>query len=448
MATIKATISGLRAIVGDGLDIKTVVEYTEAYACMLPNKAKILVGRDTRLTGKIIANTIISTLIASGIDVIDCGIITTPTALYNVEYMNLHGAIIVTASHNPIEWNALKFVGKNGRFFNQTEVDTLLANHLEKKSRYTSALKIGKYTKYTEATENHIKRIERFIDASKIKKAKFKVACDYVNGTGLVSTPKLLKMLGANVVSINEENKGTFAHSAEPNPSTMKPLSNLVKSEKCDIGFIQDPDADRLAIVCEDGSILSEEYTLALCAKYLFMEGKGNVAVNLSTSRMIDDIAAENGSKVLRTRIGEINVSTRILENKLYFGGEGNGGIIVPSVTPGRDSLLGISLILNLMAKTKKTISELASEIPKYFIEKDKIEVEKIDEALLINKLKGHFADIEVDTIDGIKCIFEDKWVHIRSSNTEPIVRIISEAKTKKEAKALINSVKTTIEKM
>ncbi len=445
MATIKATISGLRAIVGDGLDIKTVVEYTEAYACMLPNKAKILVGRDTRLTGKIFANTVISTLIASGVDVFDCGIITTPTALYNVEHLKLHGAIIVTASHNPIEWNALKFVGKNGKFFSQTEVDTLLKNYAKKSSRYTTALKIGKYTKYTDATQNHIKRIERFIDAAKIKKSKFKVACDYVNGTGLVSTPALLKMLGASVVAINAENKGTFAHSAEPNPSTMKPLTNLVKKEGCDIGFIQDPDADRLAIVCEDGTILSEEYTLALCAKYLFMEGKGDVAVNLSTSRMIDDIAAEHKSKVLRTRIGEINVSTAILENKLYFGGEGNGGIIVPSVTPGRDSLLGISLILNLMAKTKKTISELASEIPKYFIEKDKIEVEKIDEELLKSKLTEQFSDMVIHTIDGIKCVFENKWVHIRSSNTEPIVRIIAEAKTKKEAKALIDNVKSLI---
>ncbi len=445
MATIKATIAGLRAIVGDGLDIKTVVEYTEAYACTLPGKAKILVGRDTRLTGKIIANTVIATLIASGIDVIDCGIITTPTALYNVDHLKLHGAIIVTASHNPIEWNALKFVGKNGRFLNQQEVDTLLQYKSENKSRYTQALKIGKYIRETEATQNHINRIERFIDFAKIKKSKFKVACDYVNGTGLISTPLLLKKLGASEVAINNENKGVFAHSAEPNPSTMKPLSNLVKNEQCDIGFIQDPDADRLAIVCEDGTILSEEYTLALCAKYLFMEGKGNVAVNLSTSRMIDDIAADNGSKVYRTRIGEINVSTEILEKKLYFGGEGNGGIIVPSVTPGRDSLLGISLILSLMAKTKKTISELANEIQKYFIEKDKIEVETIDEQILLNKIKECYSEASIDTLDGIKCVFEDKWVHVRSSNTEPIVRIISEAKTKKEAKTLIDNIKSLI---
>lgn len=445
MATIKATISGLRAVVGDGLDIKTVVEYTEAYACTLPNKAKILVGRDTRLTGKIIANTVISTLIASGIDVIDCGIITTPTALYNVEHLKLHGAIIVTASHNPIEWNALKFVGKNGKFFSQQEVDTLLQYQAEKKSRYTTALKIGKYTKETKAIENHINRIERFIDFAKIKKAKFKVACDYINGSGLVATPQLLKKLGVEEVAINNEDKGVFAHSAEPSPATMKPLSNLVKANECNIGFIQDPDADRLAVVCENGTILSEEYTLALCAKYLFMEGKGDVAVNLSTSRMIDDIAAENGSKVLRTPIGEINVTTRILENKLYFGGEGNGGIIVPSVTPGRDSLLGISLILSLMAKTKKTISELASEIPKYFIEKDKIKVEKIDEELLKSKLTEQFSNMIIHTIDGIKCVFEDKWVHVRSSNTEPIVRIISEAKTKKEAKTLIENVKSLI---
>ncbi len=445
MATIKVTISGLRAIVGDGLDIKTVVEYTEAYALMMPQKAKILVARDTRLTGKMIANAVISTLIASGIDVIDAGIITTPTTLYNVDYMNLHGAIIVTASHNPIEWNALKFVGRNGKFFNQEQVDTLLKNYKEKKSRYTTSLKIGKYTKDENTTSNHIKRIERFVDINKIKKSKFTVACDYVNGTGLIATPMLLNKLGVKEYSINNENTGRFAHSAEPSPSTMKDLAKLVKSEKCDIGFTQDPDSDRLAIVCEDGTIMSEEYTLAICAKYLFMNGKGDVAVNLSTSQMIDDIAREHGCNVVRTKIGEINVSSEILEKRLYFGGEGNGGIIVPSVTPGRDSLLAISLILNLMAITKKKISELVNEIPKYCIEKDKVEINNIDNKKITSAMKKLFPDAQINTIDGIKASFDDKWVHVRPSNTEPIVRIIAEAKSKKEAKTLIENIKSII---
>ena len=445
MATIKVTISGLRAIVGDGLDIKTVVEYTEAYALMMPQKAKILVARDTRLTGKMIANAVISTLIASGIDVIDAGIITTPTTLYNVDYMNLHGAIIVTASHNPIEWNALKFVGRNGKFFNQEQVDTLLKNYKEKKSRYTTSLKIGKYTKDENTTSNHIKRIERFVDINKIKKSKFTVACDYVNGTGLIATPMLLNKLGVKEYSINNENTGRFAHSAEPSPSTMKDLAKLVKSKKCDIGFTQDPDSDRLAIVCEDGTIMSEEYTLAICAKYLFMNGKGDVAVNLSTSQMIDDIAKEHGCNVVRTKIGEINVSSEILEKRLYFGGEGNGGIIVPSVTPGRDSLLAISLILNLMAITKKKISELVNEIPKYCIEKDKVEINNIDNKKITSAMKKLFPNAQINTIDGIKASFDDKWVHVRPSNTEPIVRIIAEAKNKKEAKTLIENIKSII---
>lgn len=445
MPTLKTSISGIRGIIGDGLDIPAIVYYTEAFACMLPKKAKILIARDTRITGQMIANAVSATLMASGIDVIDIGITPTPTASYMVDKLNLNGGIIVSASHNPIEWNALKLIGRGGKFLNQKSIDELLKNYEKHLTRFVPALETGKYSKNDTAIDEHIKRILRFINVEKIKKAKFTVACDYVNGTGLFATPKLLKALGVKEISINNEHTGKFAHIAEPSPTSMKSLSKLTKEKKADIGFTQDPDADRLALVLEDGTIVSEEYTVALCAKYLWSVGKGNAAVNLSTSRMIDDIAKEAGFKVERTKIGEINVSDHIRDNRLYFGGEGNGGIIVPSVTPGRDSLLGIALILELMATTNKSISEIVKSIPKYVIIKEKFETPSINQKQTIEKMKKMFPKASILDIDGVKADFEDAWVHIRASNTEPIVRIISEAKTSKEAKEYIEKVKTIL---
>ncbi len=443
MPTLKISISGIRGIIGDGLDIRTVVDYTAAFSCIFPKKAKVLVARDTRLTGDTIANSVISTLMASGINVIDIGITPTPTALYMVEKLKAHGGIMVSASHNPIEWNALKLIGKGGKFLDEKSVQELNKLYDKKSSRFVKALETGTYQKIEDAIEQHIKRIIRFIDVDKIKKRNFKVACDYVNGTGLFATPKLLKALGVKEISINKEHTGKFAHVAEPSANSMKSLSELAKKNKVDIGFTQDPDADRLAIVLNDGTIVSEEYTLALCAKYLWSVGKGNAAVNLSTSRMIDDLAKEKGYSVDRTKIGEINVSSHVVKNRLYFGGEGNGGIIVPAVSPGRDSLLGIALILELMAKENKTIKEIVAEIPKYEIVKEKLEVAKIDENLFLKNIKSKFPKSKITSIDGIKVDLENGWLHVRSSNTEPIVRIIAEAKTKKEAKELI---KTAIE--
>ena len=440
MPTLKISISGIRGIIGDGLDIRTVVDYTAAFSCLFPKKAKVLVARDTRLTGDTIANSVISTLMASGINVIDIGITPTPTALYMVEKLKAHGGIMVSASHNPIEWNALKLIGKGGKFLDEKSVQELNKLYDKKSSRFVKALETGTYQKIEDAIEQHIKRIIRFIDVDKIKKRNFKVACDYVNGTGLFATPKLLKALGVKEISINKEHTGKFAHVAEPSANSMKSLSELAKKNKVDIGFTQDPDADRLAIVLNDGTIVSEEYTLALCAKYLWSVGKGNAAVNLSTSRMIDDLAKEKGYSVDRTKIGEINVSSHVVKNRLYFGGEGNGGIIVPAVSPGRDSLLGIALILELMAKENKTIKEIVAEIPKYEIVKEKLEVAKIDENLFLKNIKSKFPKSKITSIDGIKVDLESGWLHVRSSNTEPIVRIIAEAKTKKEAKELIKT--------
>ena len=448
MGILKLSISGIRGIIGNGLDIPEIVYYTSAFRSLLDSqKPTVLLARDTRLTGEMVSQAVSATLLASGVDVIDAGIIPTPTALYMIDKLNLHGGIMVSASHNPIEWNALKLIGKNGRFFNQESINKLVENYDKKITDFKPALQTGKYTKIDNAIDEHIKRIIRFIDTSDIEKSNLTVACDYVNGTGLFATPKLLKELGVTEVSINNTHTGKFAHVPEPTIKTMTHLSKLVKETNADIGFTQDPDSDRLALVLNDGTIVSEEYTLALCAKYLWQYGgKGDAAVNLSTSAMIDDIAHSHGFKVHRTAIGEINVSDYLRENRLYFGGEGNGGIIVPSVTPGRDSLLGIALILDLMAKTKKSIKELVEEIPQYKIIKDKIEVEKIVQEEVLKNMKSTFENANITDIDGVKAVFEDNsWVHIRASNTEPVVRIIAEAKTTKIAKDYIEKVKNIL---
>lgn len=448
MPTLKMSVSGIRGIIGDGLDVIETVYYTAAFRSLLPNKATVVIATDTRLTRKIMSNTVSSTLMALGVDVIDIGIAPTPTASYMTEKLKASGGIIISASHNPIEWNALKLIGKGGIFLEQPEVDKVAENYKKYKTEgiaFLPALKTGTYTEIDNAIDEHIKRIVRFIDVDKIKKAKLKVACDYVNGTGLLATPKLLKELGVKEVSINNTNTGKFAHSAEPSASNMKDLSKLVKTEKADIGFTQDPDADRLAFVLDDGRIVSEEYTVAVCAKYLWSVGKGDACVNLSTSRMIEDIAKETNNKVHRSKIGEIHVSTMVRKNKLYFGGEGNGGIIVPSVSPCRDSLLGIALILELMASTKKSISEIVNEIPAYSIVKDKVDLSSIDQAKMLKEIKKLFPTATITDIDGVHAGFDDAWVHIRASNTEPIVRIIAEARSVKIANEYIEAVKSIL---
>ncbi|MEK6797311.1 MAG: phosphoglucosamine mutase, partial [Spirochaetota bacterium] len=268
--------------------------------------------------------------------------------------------------------------------------------------------------------------------------AKFHAACDFVNGTGLVSTPLLMEKLGVKLTAVNNALTGTFAHMAEPSPATMQELSRLVKRTKADIGFIQDPDADRLALTDERGTILSEEYTLALSAEHIFSKKKTDAAVNLSTSRMIDDVAKKYRRTVFRTKIGEINVSETLRRKKLYFGGEGNGGIIIPSICPGRDSLLGMALLLEMMAVRGKRVSELVSELPAYRIIKDKVEAKGIDVDTLYSALKRTFSGAHFSEIDGIRADVDEGWVHVRTSNTEPVIRIIAEAKDELSARELI----------
>lgn len=443
--TLKVSISGIRGIIGAGLDAQTLVSYVNAYASLLKPASTIVLGRDTRISGGAIASIVSGALAMAGHTVLDVGIVPTPTVLFTVRKRKLAGGIIVTASHNPIEWNALKFVGEGGRFLVQSQIDALIRAENKNAPITNPALKTGGIGDYPCAIQDHVDAVVASVDAKKIRAAKFTVACDFVNGTGLTSTPILMEKLGVRLVSINHDLTGTFAHVAEPSPGTMKDLAVLVKKTKADIGFTQDPDADRLALTDERGTIVSEEYTLALCAEHLFSKKRSNAAVNLSTSRMIDDIAKKYRRTVLRTKIGEINVSETLRQKRLYFGGEGNGGIIVPSICPGRDSLLGMALLLEMMALRGKRVSELIADIPAYRIIKDKVEAKGIDVKTLYAALKRIFAGARFSEIDGIRADVESGWVHVRTSNTEPVIRIIAEAKDETSARELIEKAKSVI---
>ncbi|MBI4977907.1 MAG: phosphoglucosamine mutase [Spirochaetes bacterium] len=443
--TLKASISGIRGIIGAGLDVETIVRYVNAYASLFPRKSAFAVGRDTRITGDAITKVVCGALAANGMDVHDCGIAPTPTVLYTVKNRKLAGGIIVTASHNPIEWNALKFAGAGGVFLGQKQVDRLLAASAVNEPVTTGAREYGSIGVYPCAVSDHVDAVVRYVNAKKIRAAKLTVACDFANGTGLVSTPVLLERLGVKLVAVNDELTGTFAHSPEPTVETMAELSQFIKRKKADIGFMQDPDADRLAFVDEKGRIVGEEYTLAVAAQHIFSKHTTDAAVNLSTSRMIDDVAKEYGRKVLRTKIGEINVTETILAKKLYFGGEGNGGVIVPSVTAGRDSLLAMAIILERMAETGSRISEIVDAIPSYSIIKDKVNARNADVKKIYAAMRKVFAGAVINDIDGIRADVADGWVHVRTSNTEPVIRIIAEARDIDTARQLIEKAKATI---
>lgn len=443
---LKVSISGVRGILGNsGLSMDDVFAYSRAYASLFPAGSSIAVGRDSRGSGDMIFRAISAVLNSAGLNVINCGIVPTPTVSFTVKEKSLAGGIVISASHNPIEWNALKFIGKMGRFLTQKELDELLKRVEAPLEIDKPWNEIGSLSEFPDAAEEHAKACADFINSEKVRQSGLKVACDYVNGAGLISTPLLLNILGVKEESINDTVSGTFAHKPEPGIETMKELSELVKSSNADVGFIQDPDADRLALVDENGRILSEEYTLVLCAKSLWKKRKGPAAVNLSSSRMIDDVAAEFGEKVFRSKIGEINVRELMDENGLYFGGEGNGGLILPEISPGRDSILAIAVILELIAESGKPLSALADEIPAYSIVKDKLPVSEIDNIKLKDALSKIFPEGEISAIDGVKVSFEKSWLHVRPSNTEPIVRVFAEAREKHEAESLVEKAKESI---
>jgi len=438
---LKISISGVRGIANESLTPEVCLNFAKAAGTYFKGGTLVL-GTDTRVSSEFIKGIVMQGLLSCGCKVIDLGIVPTPTVGFMIRELKIDGGIMITASHNPGEWNGLKFLRSDGIFLNAEQAEKLIGIYQSEEFLEGSG---GSVRFFKKAGDRHIKKVLKTVNASRIRSKKFKVVIDSVNGAGSLITPQLLKKLGCKVVEINTDIKEPFPHGAEPTPENLAQLREAVYAEKADIGFAQDPDADRLAMVTEKGVSVSEEYTLALCVEHILLtrhSGRRIVVANLSTTRAIDEITHKLGGVVLRTRIGEVYVAEEIKKEKALIGGEGNGGVIFPEVGYNRDSLAGIALILDRLAGEKKKISEIINALPQYFSAKKKIECKNQQEAEnIMDKVKEVFKSGTLDTTEGIKVILKDSWVHIRPSNTEPIVRVIAEAKSADEAEALANRI-------
>ena len=445
--TLKISISGIRGISGDSLTDEIVSDFSKAFASFI-KKGTIVIGRDSRPSGEKIKDIFISNLNSHGLNVIYLGICPTPTVQFMVKYLKADGGVVITASHNPAQWNGLKFVRKDGIFLNAEQANELI--RLYDKKDFITSKRAGKAIVQKDPLDPHVNSVLNCVDVPAIKKRKFKVALDSCNGAGSVITVKLLKGLGCDIVELNtDENGKIFPHNPEPIPENLIDLCRTVRESRADIGFAQDADADRLAIVTDKGEAPGEEYTLAIAADHVLSNvrlkapgAKDLIITNLSTSMMSDDIAAKYGARVIRTRIGEVNVAEEMVKQNGVIGGEGNGGVMYPLIGYDRDSLIGISLLLDALAASDKHISGLIDSLPKYSIVKKKLDCSSKAEAdSLLDKVRSKFAGEKFDLTEGIKVILPKAWVHVRASNTEPVIRIIAEAESREKAMALINRV-------
>ncbi|MBE6305538.1 MAG: phosphoglucosamine mutase [Bacteroidales bacterium] len=457
MSLIKS-ISGIRGTIGggpgEGLSPLDVVKFTAAYAKFIakttPVKSKtIVVGRDARLSGEMVDKLVVGTLMGMGFDVINIGLASTPTTEVAVTGEGACGGIILTASHNPKQWNALKLLNHKGEFLNAAEGAEVLAIAAADDYTFAEVDDLGKEYVNNTYDSKHIDSVMALplVDVEAIRKANFTVAVDAVNSVGGVVIPKLLRALGVqNVIELNCEATGKFAHTPEPIPENLTQIADLMKSGKADVGFVVDPDVDRLAIVMENGEMFVEEYTLVAIADYVLTHTPGATVSNLSSSRALRDITRAHGCSYSASAVGEVNVTTEMKRTGAVIGGEGNGGVIYPELHYGRDALVGVALFLTLMAKSGKKVTELKAGYPAYAIAKNKIELTPdIDVDAILVAVKQKFANEEVNDIDGVKIDFADKWVHLRKSNTEPIIRIYSEAATMEQAEALAQEIKDVI---
>lgn len=439
MALIKS-ISGIRGTIGgkpgDTLSPLDVVRFTAAYGTWLLSRAgdnkKVVIGRDGRISGELVQRLVISTLNALGIDVLDLGLSTTPTVEMAVVFEKAAGGIILTASHNPKEWNALKLLNEQGEFISGADGAALLDIAAKEDFHFASVDKLGTHTILENALNKHIEAILAYplVDVAAIKKHKFRIVLDAINSTGAIAVPALLKALGVkDVVVLNGEVNGKFAHNPEPLPQHLTELCNEVNKQKAHLGIAVDPDVDRLCFVCEDGSLFGEEYTLVAVADYVLRERKGNTVSNMSSTRALKDITMKHGGQYYPSAVGEVNVVTKMKAVNAVIGGEGNGGIIVPDLHYGRDALIGIALFLTFMAKEGKSAKQIRNSYPDYFMSKNKIELDKqIDVQQIFEQIKKKYKKQEINTEDGLKIEFETDWVHLRTSNTEPIIRIYAES--------------------
>ncbi|MDH4239639.1 MAG: phosphoglucosamine mutase [Phycisphaerae bacterium] len=442
------SISGMRGIVGENLTASIAEEYGCAFGTFLKKrltgkkeKLSVCIGRDSRPSGEMLKTAVTEGLCKAGVDVIDLGLVTTPCAGIMVRELGCSGGMVVTASHNPSQYNGIKLLLGNSMAPPPDTAEQIKQCFFDKHFALADSNDYGRVTSNERTDTVHITKVLAIVDKEAIAARKFNVLLDSVNGAGGRVTKKLLDELGCVVTAINDEPTGVFAHAPEPTAKNLTGLCEAVKTGRAEIGFAQDPDADRLAIVDETGTYIGEEYTLALAAKYIFSTKTGKAATNLSTSRMLDDIAEEAGGQVVRTPVGEANVAKAMLEHNCIIGGEGNGGVIDLRVSPIRDSLVGIALVLQLMAETGKSISELVSEIGGYYMSKDKFTADKSQARQILDLAKEAFADAKLDTADGCRFDFDDGWLHLRVSNTEPVMRVIVEAKDQPTARKYIDAV-------
>jgi len=452
--TLIKSISGIRGTiggpVGDGLNPLDIVRFTAAYATQIKtnkkvDSKKIVVGRDARISGEMVNQLVIGTLLGMGFDVVNIGLATTPTTELAVTMEKAAGGIILTASHNPKQWNALKLLNEKGEFLNAIEGENVLKIAAEESFLFSEVDNLGKLTEDNTYTQKHINSVLELdlVDVEAIKAADFSVAIDCVNSVGGIAIPALLDALGVKKVEkLFCEPNGQFPHNPEPLPEHLTEISAVMKQGKADVGFVVDPDVDRLAIICEDGSMFGEEYTLVSIADYVLQHTPGNTVSNLSSTRALRDVTNKYGGKYTAAAVGEVNVVTAMKATNAIIGGEGNGGVIYPASHYGRDSLVGIALFLTLMAKSKKTVSALRKSYPEYFISKNKIQLTPaIDVDSILKIIKGSYKQYEVNDIDGVKIDFPTGWVHLRKSNTEPIIRIYSEAGTPEQAEAFAQAI-------
>ena len=451
MALVKS-ISGIRGTIGgrvaEGLSPVDVVRFVAAYAtqrkAMLPDNKTIVVGRDARLSGEMVDQLVCGTLVGMGYDVINIGLATTPTTELAVTGLKAAGGIILTASHNPKQWNALKLLNEKGEFLNDVEGKEVLAIAEAEDFNFAEVDDLGKITR-RDYLEDHVRDVMalELVDKAAIEAKNYTVAIDCVNSVGGLAIPAILKALGVkNVVELNCEPTGHFAHNPEPLPQNLAEISDLMREGKADVGFVVDPDVDRLAIICENGDMFGEEYTLVSVADYVLSKTPGNTVSNMSSTRALSDVTVKHGGSYSASAVGEVNVTTEMKRTNAVIGGEGNGGVIYPASHYGRDALVGIALFLSSLAQKGCKVSELRATFPEYCISKNRIDLTpEINVDKVLEAVKEKYAGERINDKDGVKIDFADGWVHLRKSNTEPIIRVYSEAATMEEADALAKKV-------
>ncbi|MDP9200437.1 MAG: phosphoglucosamine mutase [Gemmatimonadota bacterium] len=448
---LMVSVSGVRGRVGEALTPEIVAQFAAGFGAWAlaraGGKAQIVVGRDSRVSGPMFQAVVHAALQSVGCDVIDIGMVPTPTVQLAVEHHRAAGGLAITASHNPIEWNALKFIGPSGLFLDGAEAADMW-KVVEGKIPRATWDKLGTVSKDQDAAREHIEKILAlpFLNAEGIRKRGFRVGLDCVRGAGGVLMPVLLELLGCKLATINMEPDGRFPRPPEPVAENLGELQKLVQDSHCDLGMAVDPDVDRLALVSDEGLAIGEDYTLALAAKVVLRHRKGVVVTNLSTSRIVDDIAREAGSRVIRAPVGEVNVATRMRAEKAPIGGEGNGGVILSELHLGRDAPVGAVLMLQLLLEEGKPLSKIIASYPRYVIVKDKLERPAAPLDTVYEALKRAFPDAQADTQDGLRLTWPDRWVHIRPSGTEPIVRVIAEAPSAEEAVKLVRDCRKPVE--